>query len=72
MRIRIRVKANAKQQRIEKINDVDFAVWVRQQAKQGQANQGVIELLSRYFDIPKSRVSIVSGHASKHKVVEVG
>jgi uncharacterized protein (TIGR00251 family) len=37
----------------------------------GKANRAVIELLARTFEIPRNRVTIVAGLASRDKVVVV-
>lgn len=71
MKVSIRVKARAKLEQVEKIGETDFRVSVKAEAKEGRANHAVVELLSRYFDIPKSRIAIVRGHTSKNKIVEI-
>jgi uncharacterized protein YggU (UPF0235/DUF167 family) len=38
---------------------------------EGRANRAVLKLLARYLGIPESRLRIVSGLASKNKVIEV-
>ena len=65
-RISITVKANVKENRIDLPK-----VFVREPAKEGRANEAVIKLLAEYFDIPKSRIKIVSGLKSKKKIVEI-
>lgn len=37
----------------------------------GRANEGLIEFLSDYFDIPKKSVVLVRGETGRHKVVDV-
>jgi hypothetical protein len=46
-------------------------VYVREPALEGKANKAVIELLAKYYDVPKSCVEVVGGHTSKYKIVEV-
>jgi uncharacterized protein YggU (UPF0235/DUF167 family) len=50
MKIFVKVKPNSKIEKIEKIKEAEFTLWVNAPAKEGKANQEVIELLSRYFD----------------------
>ena len=71
MRISAKVKAGAKIDRVEKISDKEFMVWVKQEAKEGRANQAVVKLLSEYFHIPKSRITILKGHTSRNKIIEI-
>lgn len=37
----------------------------------GQADKSLIELLSKYFKIPKSSIDIVSGLKVRNKIVEI-
>lgn len=70
MKISIRVKPNMKEERVEREGDV-FTVCVKDPAKEGRANRTVIELLSEYFQVPKSRISILAGMKSKQKIIEI-
>lgn len=71
MKFVIRVKPNARQAKVEKLNDNEFLVRVRSPAKEGKANEETIELLSEYFDIPKTRIEIFKGHKSKIKLINI-
>lgn len=71
MKIFVKVKPNSKIEKIEKINEAEFTLWVNAPAKEGKANQEVIELLSRYFDIAKSRIVIIKGEKCKNKMLEI-
>ena len=71
MRISVKVKANSKEERVEKVSDKEYVLRVKAPAKEGRANEAVVELLSEYLDIPKSRLIIVRGHASKNKIIEM-
>lgn len=37
----------------------------------GKANQRIIELLSDFLNVPKSRFELVSGHRSKKKIFSI-
>ncbi len=71
MKIAVKVKPNAKAVSVEKTGERDFTVRVKAPAKEGKANEAVVEALSGYFDIPKSRISISVGHGGKNKIVEI-
>lgn len=71
MKISVKVKPNAKQERIEKIEENNFLVWVREKQQDGRANQAAINILAEYFAIPKSRVDLLRGHTSRQKVFEI-
>ncbi len=70
MKISVTVKANAKQQRIEKA-DSGYIAYVKAPPMENKANKALIKLLSEHFNIPKSNIGILRGKASKHKIVEV-
>ncbi len=67
-KILVRVKPNAKENRIKKVAENQFLIWVKARPRQGQANQAVIEVLSNYFAVSKSYISLLKGQASKHKI----
>jgi uncharacterized protein (TIGR00251 family) len=69
MKIAALVKPNSKQERLEKINDNNFVLWVKAPAKDGRANEETVELLSEYLDIPKSRIAIIKGHRNRNKII---
>lgn len=39
--------------------------------EKGKANAAVIELLSKYYDVPKSAITILRGKTSAKKMVEI-
>ena len=71
MKIFISVKSNAKTEKIEKINETNFKIWVKETPTEGKANRAVIKALADYFNIAPARVSVISGHQSKKKIVEI-
>jgi uncharacterized protein (TIGR00251 family) len=72
MNISVKVKPNSKENKIEKVHDNTFVLWVKQAAKEGRANEAAVKLLSDFFDISKSRIAIISGHKSRNKIVSLG
>ena len=71
MNIAVRVKPNAKKDKVERIGESAYLLWVRSPAQEGKANQATIELLSAFLDIPKTRIAIVKGHRCRNKVVSI-
>lgn len=49
----------------------ELLVYVREPAVEGKANEAVVELLAKYFEVPKSHVQIISGHKSRQKIVSI-
>ncbi|MEM2822239.1 MAG: DUF167 domain-containing protein [Candidatus Pacearchaeota archaeon] len=71
LRLYVKVRANAKEQKVEKIDESHFIASVKEPPTKDKANKALLEALSSYFNIPKSRINIISGHKSKNKIVEI-
>ncbi len=71
MRIRVKVKPNARETSVSLEPDGSYLVRVTAVPTDGKANEAVIEELTGYFDVPKSAVQIRSGAGSRHKTVEI-
>ncbi len=67
----MQVKPNSKESCVEEIGPNLFRVRVKAPPRENKANQELIEAVARYFHVPKSRVSIVTGLGSKQKIVEI-
>ena len=48
-----------------------LTVYIRERAADGKANQALVELLAEHFNTPKSALTIIRGHAARHKVIEI-
>lgn len=62
---------NAKQPRIEKDLLGTLHAYVSAQPLEGKANTATIEALAKHFRVKKSAVTILSGHKTKNKRVEI-
>ena len=71
MRLPIRVTPRAKKPGIEIAGDGTVVVKVREPAEDGRANDAVIAALAGHFGVAKRAVTIVHGHGSRRKLVEV-
>ena len=71
MKIFVKAKTGQKQAGIEKLSENIFVVRVKELPEKGLANAAIIAALSKYFRIAKSRVSLISGHASRQKLFEI-
>ena len=70
MRIQVKVKAKAKQEKVEKVSEGQYKVWVKAVPEKGRANEAVIEALSVFLEIPKSNIRLMSGQTSAQKTFE--
>jgi len=71
MKIFVKAKPRAKIEKVEKVDDKNFVVFVKELPIKGRANQAIINALAKYFKTSPSRVKIISGHTSKQKVIEI-
>ncbi|MEO0968305.1 MAG: DUF167 domain-containing protein [Cyanobacteria bacterium J06639_18] len=71
MQKRVQVKPNSKQQKIIEELDGSLIVHLKSPPVNGKANQELIKILAKKFNIPKSYVSIKSGISSRHKLIEI-
>src|SRR5260370_11951713 len=71
MLIRVHVTSNAKEARVVKVGDDSFEVRVDERAVNGRANKRLLEILSKHFVVPKSRIFITKGMKSRDKIVQV-
>lgn len=71
MRITVRVKPNAKEGRIEKIDEDWFLVSVKEPPIRGKANEAVVVALAEYFKVAPQNVRIISGKTSKLKTIDI-
>lgn len=69
MRINVKAKPNSNENKVEKIDDLNFVVSVKDPPIQGRANRAIVKVLSEYFHT--SRIRIVSGHTLRNKIVEI-
>ena len=71
MKIFVKVKPKAKEEKGQKISDTNFKVWVKEAPEKGRANLAVIKALADYFKTSQSSIKIASGSRSKLKIIEI-
>ena len=71
MKIFVKVKPKFRENKIEKITEGHFALWVKEAPEKGRANIAVLKLLAEYFNVPVSSIKFISGQTSKNKVFEI-
>ncbi|MDD5731619.1 MAG: DUF167 domain-containing protein [Patescibacteria group bacterium] len=76
MKISVHLTPNAKKSEILGEQDDLFGgkvlrVKVAAPPIEGKANKELINILSEHFDVPKSKISILSGEKSRNKIVEI-
>lgn len=71
MKISIKVKPNAKEEKVIQIAENQYAVWVKAPPKDGKANEAAVAILAEHFSIRKSRITILKGLSSRQKLIEI-
>jgi len=71
VKIKVKVKPNAKKEEIKKIDEDYYEIRVTVVPEKGKANKKVIEILSKYLKVPKSKIKLVKGEKSKEKTFEI-
>lgn len=71
MRVTVRVTPRSRQRRLEQAADGTWRAMIPEPPEDGRANEAVIELLAKHFDVPKRSLRIVRGQTSRQKVVEI-
>jgi hypothetical protein len=71
MKIFVKAKPNAKEPRVEKIDESHYLVAVKEPPIGGKANAAIMEAVAKYFGVPASQVNIVSGHTSRQKIIDI-
>jgi uncharacterized protein YggU (UPF0235/DUF167 family) len=66
----VRVHSRARTERLE-WDGSTLQLWVRKPRAGGRANPAEIRAVARWADVAPSQVTIVSGAATRHKLVEI-
>ena len=69
--IRVHVAPRASRNKVLGVHDGALKVALTAPPVEGAANKALVEFMAKIVGVPKSAVSILSGEASRHKVVEV-
>lgn len=71
MKIFVKAKPGAREEKIEKIDDGNYVVSVKEPPIKGKANDAIRNALAVYFKTGSSCVKIISGHTSRNKIIEI-
>ncbi|MEW6610241.1 MAG: DUF167 domain-containing protein [Patescibacteria group bacterium] len=71
MKFFVTVKPHARSEGIEQIDKTHFIIKVNAPPTEGKANAAAIKLLAQHFNIPQSRISLLSGHRGRYKTIEI-
>lgn len=69
--LKVSVKTGSKKPGVEKIDKDKLKIRLKSQPYDGLANRELLEILSVLLSIPKSKIEIIKGITSKHKVIQI-
>ena len=70
MQVKVRVIPRAKVNKVDVQPDGSIRVHTTTAPTDGKANEAVIKMLARHFDVPKSQIRVIRGATSRDKVIE--
>jgi uncharacterized protein YggU (UPF0235/DUF167 family) len=68
MKINLKVHSNSSQEKVKKLEDKNYEIWIKEKPIDGKANVFVEKFLKKELGF---KCKIVSGFSSKLKVVEI-
>ncbi len=68
MIIKVKVKPNSKEQKLIRISDTEYKIYLKAPARDNKANVELLKLLKKSLKKP---VAIKSGLSSRNKIIEV-
>lgn len=71
MRIAVKVIPGASKDQIIKIDESNFKIKTTKPPEDGKANEAVIEILAKHFDVKKNQIEIISGKTSQKKIIQI-
>lgn len=71
MRFTVHVKPNSRRNEVIRLAENEFTVRVTAPPVDGKANDSVIELLAEHLHVPRRGLSILRGHSSRLKIIEL-
>lgn len=70
MYIKVKAVPGAREEKVEKIKDDEFRIWVKVPAENNAANTRILEIVRGMH--PNKPVRIISGHHSPSKIFSIG
>ena len=71
MKLKAPVIPNAKKTEFSGIREGELVLRLNAPALEGKANKAALEFVSRYFEVSKTSVSLISGEKSRHKIFQI-
>ncbi len=69
--VKVYVFANSKKEKVRKIDEDVFEIYVKEPPRQNMANRRIAEILSVEYGVDKRCVKLITGHKSPRKKFEI-
>ncbi len=69
--IKVYVFANSKKEKVRKIEEGVFEMYVKEPPMQNMANKRITEILAMHYGVDKRSVKLITGHKSPRKKFEI-
>jgi len=71
LKLKVRVIPNAKKTGFDGRRDDEWVLRLNAPAIEGKANKAAIAFIAEQLNVPRSRISLISGEKSRHKIFEI-
>lgn len=71
MKINVKAKPGAREEKVEKIDEQNYVVSVKELPEKGRANNAIRNALAVYFKTGTVNVKICSGYGARNKIIEI-
>jgi uncharacterized protein (TIGR00251 family) len=68
MKIKVKVHSNSSNEKINKLNDLEYEIWIKEKPIDGKANVYLEKFLRKYF---RKDIKMISGFNSRIKFFEI-
>ena len=69
--ITVNVKPHSKQTYVEQLDVNTYEIAISSKPEKGKANKEVIKELASFLKIKKSQITILRGHKSRQKIIQI-
>ena len=70
MIIYVKIKPKSREEKIEKLDDINYVVYVKERAVKNKANLSLIKLIADEFEVSSKNI-FIKNPTSRKKIIEV-
>ena len=69
--ITLLVKPHSKKIFIDQLDSTTYEIAISSKPEKGKANKEIIEELAKFFNVKKNQITILKGHKSRQKIIQI-